>query len=54
MKLETAFITMIFAVVPAHSETAETKGILTYIAGVLIALLIIGYLVYSFLRPHKY
>jgi K+-transporting ATPase KdpF subunit len=54
MNWESQILTMIVEVVPNHSNTAIANGAFSYITGSVIALLILGYLIYSLLRPEKF
>jgi K+-transporting ATPase KdpF subunit len=45
---------MSIAVVPVHSGEAVSNGPLSYIIGGIIAILILGYLIYTLLRPDKF
>jgi K+-transporting ATPase KdpF subunit len=51
-KIATSFMSM--AVVPVHSNEAVPNGPLSYIIGGIIALLILGYLIYTLLHPEKF
>jgi K+-transporting ATPase KdpF subunit len=42
------------AVIPVRPETAVSNGPVSYIIGGIIALLILGYLIYTLLRPDKF
>jgi K+-transporting ATPase KdpF subunit len=37
-----------------HKETSVSNGPLSYLIGGIVALLILGYLVYTLLRPDKF
>ncbi len=54
MKTNTAKSIMALAVVPIQSDAAVSNGSISYIIGGLIALLILGYLIYTLLRPEKF
>jgi K+-transporting ATPase KdpF subunit len=41
-------------VVPVSLDTAGSNGPVSYIIGCIIALLILGYLIYSLLRPERF
>jgi K+-transporting ATPase KdpF subunit len=41
-------------VVPDHSATPLSNGPVSYIIGGIIGLLILGYLIYSLMRPEKF
>ena len=45
---------MAVVVVPAHSAEAASNGPGSYLIGGIIALLILGYLIYTLLRPDKF
>jgi K+-transporting ATPase KdpF subunit len=45
---------MLIGVVPTPSEAAASNGALSYLIGGIMALLIMGYLVYTLLRPEKF
>ena len=51
-KAGTLFISLL--VVPIHPNTNVTNGPLSYLIGGFIALLILGYLIYTLLRPDKF
>jgi K+-transporting ATPase KdpF subunit len=51
-KVTTSFI--LLAAIPAPSDTAVSNGPVSYLIGGIIALLIMGYLVYTLLRPEKF
>ena len=51
-KFTTSFMSLV--VVPVHSDTAVSNGPISYIIGGIIALLIMGYLIYTLLRPDKF
>jgi K+-transporting ATPase KdpF subunit len=50
-KIKISFV--IPAIVP-HSDAATSNGPVSYILGGIIALLILGYLIYTLLRPDKF
>jgi K+-transporting ATPase KdpF subunit len=54
MKTKIATSFMSIAVVPIHSDEAVSNGPVSYIIGGIIALLILGYLVYTLLHPEKF
>ncbi|HEY4786859.1 MAG TPA: K(+)-transporting ATPase subunit F [Bacteroidales bacterium] len=54
MNWETHMLTIILVTAPAHSNTAVANGTVSYVIGSVIALLIMGYLIYSLLRPDKF
>jgi K+-transporting ATPase KdpF subunit len=41
-------------VVPVHSDTAVSNSPVSYLIGGIVALLILGYLIYTLLRPDKF
>jgi K+-transporting ATPase, KdpF subunit len=45
---------MLLAVAPDASGTAAANGALSYIIGGIVALLIMGYLIYTLMRPEKF
>jgi len=51
-KIATSFMSLV--VVPVHSDAAVSNGPLSYLIGGIIALLIMGYLIYTLLRPDKF
>jgi K+-transporting ATPase KdpF subunit len=51
-KVATSFILLVAA--PAPSGAVVSNGPLSYLIGGIIALLIMGYLVYTLLRPEKF
>ncbi len=51
-KIATYFISL--AVVPVQSDAAVSNGPVSYLIGAIIALLILGYLIYTLLRPDKF
>jgi K+-transporting ATPase KdpF subunit len=54
MDWETQILAIIFAVTPNLANTAIANETFNYIIGSGIALLILGYLVYTLLRPDKF
>jgi K+-transporting ATPase KdpF subunit len=54
MKTKIATSIMSLVVVPVHSDAAVSNGPVSYIVGGIIALLIMGYLIYTLLRPDKF
>jgi K+-transporting ATPase KdpF subunit len=54
--MKTKFAKMFFslAVVPLHSDASVSNGPVSYLIGGIIALLIMGYLIYTLLRPDKF
>jgi len=51
-KVAKSFILLIAA--PTPTDSAVSNGPLSYLIGGIIALLIMGYLVYTLLRPEKF
>jgi K+-transporting ATPase KdpF subunit len=45
---------MSLLVVPVHSDAAVSNSPVSYLIGGIIALLILGYLIYTLLRPDKF
>ena len=45
---------LLFAVVPPDSSAAASNDPVSYLIGGIIALLIMGYLVYTLIRPEKF
>jgi K+-transporting ATPase KdpF subunit len=54
MKTKIATSFMSIAVVPLHSDEAVSNGPVSYVIGGIIALLILGYLIYTLLHPEKF
>ena len=54
MKIKAPLSLIPLVVVPAQSGTAVSNGPVSYLIGGLIALLIMGYLIYTLLRPEKF
>jgi K+-transporting ATPase KdpF subunit len=54
MKTKFPIFFLAFAAVPEKSSAAVANGPISYIIGGIIALLILGYLVYTLLRPDKF
>jgi K+-transporting ATPase KdpF subunit len=54
MKIKARTSLMFLVVLPVHSEAAVSNGPVSYIIGGIIALLILGYLIYTLLRPDKF
>lgn len=54
MKTKIPILFMPFSVVPVHTGEALSNGALSYIVGGIIALLILGYLIYTLLHPEKF
>jgi len=53
MKAKSIFLTSL-AFIPAGPEPAASNGPASYLIGGIIALLILGYLIYTLLRPDKF
>jgi K+-transporting ATPase KdpF subunit len=51
-KITASFIPLV--VIPTYSEAALSNGPVSYLIGGIIALLILGYLIYTLLRPDKF
>jgi len=51
-KISTSLISLL--IVPVHSEKAVSNGPVSYLIGGIIALFILGYLIYTLLRPDKF
>jgi K+-transporting ATPase KdpF subunit len=54
MKTKIAKSLLSLVVVPIHSDTAVSNGPVSYLIGGIIALLILGYLIYTLLHPEKF
>jgi len=54
MKTKVAKSFVLFVVAPATSDVAISNGPLSYLIGSIVALLILGYLIYTLLRPEKF
>jgi K+-transporting ATPase KdpF subunit len=54
MKTKAGTLLLSFLVVPIQPETNVSNGPLSYLIGGIIALLILGYLIYTLLRPDKF
>jgi len=54
MKTKAGTLLMSLLVVPIHQDATGSNGPLSYIIGGIIALLILGYLIYTLLRPDKF
>jgi K+-transporting ATPase KdpF subunit len=54
MKSEFANIYLLSAVLPAHTDATASNSPVSYLIGGIIALLIMGYLIYSLMRPDKF
>lgn len=51
-KTSTSLLSLL--VVPIQPDTAASNSPLSYLIGGIIALLILGYLIYTLLRPDKF
>jgi K+-transporting ATPase KdpF subunit len=47
-------VVILFAAAPVSSDAAVSNGPLSYLIGGIVVLLILGYLVYTLLRPEKF
>jgi K+-transporting ATPase KdpF subunit len=54
MKTKITTSLMSLVVIPVQSDAAVSNGPLSYLIGGIIALLIMGYLIYTLLRPEKF
>ncbi len=54
MKIKFTTSIMPLLLIPLHSEEAVTNDPVSYLIGGIIALLILGYLIYTLLRPDKF
>jgi len=54
MKTKVATSYILLSAAPAQSDVAVSNGPISYLIGGIIALLIMGYLVYTLLRPEKF
>jgi K+-transporting ATPase KdpF subunit len=52
--MKTKFSLMSLAVVPVQNETAAANSSASYLIGGIIALIIMGYLIYTLLHPEKF
>jgi K+-transporting ATPase KdpF subunit len=44
----------LLSIIPVMSDPVISNGNVSYIVGAIIALLILGYLIYTLLRPDKF
>jgi K+-transporting ATPase KdpF subunit len=51
-KVATSFMSLL--IVPVQSDPSVSNGSMSYLIGGIIALLILGYLIYTLLRPEKF
>jgi K+-transporting ATPase KdpF subunit len=54
MRAKAGVLLMSLLVVPIQPDTNVANGPLSYLIGGIIALLILGYLIYTLLRPEKF
>ena len=54
MSLETHLLTTVPAIAHSQSNAAIANGTISYVIGAVIALFIMGYLIYSLVRPEKF
>jgi K+-transporting ATPase KdpF subunit len=54
MKINATSLLISIAVIPVHPDATVSNGPVSYIIGGIIALLILGYLIYTLLRPDKF
>jgi K+-transporting ATPase KdpF subunit len=54
MKTKVLSSFLLFAVVPPDTAAASSNDSVSYLIGGIIALLIMGYLVYTLIRPEKF
>jgi K+-transporting ATPase KdpF subunit len=54
MKKKASSLLISLAVVPASAETSASNGSVSYFLGGIVALFILGYLVYTLLHPEKF
>jgi K+-transporting ATPase KdpF subunit len=54
MKSRPTSLFLYLSVLPVQSDTAVSNGPVSYIIGGVIALLILGYLIYTLLHPEKF
>lgn len=54
MKTKVSKSFFLLAAVPVSSDAVVPNGHLSYLIGGIVALLILGYLVYTLLRPEKF
>jgi K+-transporting ATPase KdpF subunit len=51
-KFASSFISLV--VVQPHTDAAVSNGPISYLIGGIVALFIMGYLIYTLLRPEKF
>jgi K+-transporting ATPase KdpF subunit len=54
MKSSIGKLFSLFIAVPDHSVATVSNGPVSYLIGGIIGLLILGYLIYSLIRPDKF
>jgi K+-transporting ATPase KdpF subunit len=54
MKSKIGLPLIFLTIVPPHASGAASGGHLSYIIGGIIALLILGYLIYTLMHPEKF
>jgi K+-transporting ATPase KdpF subunit len=54
MKTKIPKLFMLFLIAPANQDATGSNSTLSYLLGGIIALLILGYLIYTLLRPDKF
>ncbi len=54
MKIKFPALSVLVSVLPDNPDTAASNGPVSYIIGGIIALLIMGYLIYTLIRPEKF
>jgi K+-transporting ATPase KdpF subunit len=54
MKTKAGTLLMSLLVVPIHPDAVVSNSPISYLLGGIIALLILGYLIYTLLRPDKF
>jgi K+-transporting ATPase KdpF subunit len=54
MKTKIPTFLMSLLIVPVHSEAAVSNSPVGYLIGGIIALFILGYLIYTLMRPEKF
>jgi K+-transporting ATPase KdpF subunit len=54
MKTKTGTFYLSLLAVPLNADHAVSNGMLSYLVGGIIALLILGYLIYTLLHPEKF
>jgi K+-transporting ATPase KdpF subunit len=54
MRTKTASLLILFSVTPAASNANAVNSPQSYLIGGIVAVLILGYLIYSLLHPEKF